>query len=55
MEKDDLLVRHIKSKAKRNNAIKKASNIAISRAVNAKLQVISDIVCIILNIFLIFC
>jgi hypothetical protein len=41
-EKEDLLIRHLQSKAERIDTPKKLSNIAVSRAVNMKLRKIFD-------------
>jgi len=54
-EKEDLLTRHLQSKAESVDTTKKLSNVAVSRAVNAKLTLITNMVCTISNIFVTHC
>jgi hypothetical protein len=44
LEKEDLMARHLQSKAERDTMPKKLSNIAVSRAVNGKLNMIINAV-----------
>jgi hypothetical protein len=43
-EKKDLMTRHLQSKAERDDAPKRLTNIAITRAVNSKLKTIINMV-----------
>jgi hypothetical protein len=54
-EKNDILTRHLQSRAEKDDVPKKVCNVAVSRVVNTKLEIISKIVRTISGIFLIIC
>jgi hypothetical protein len=43
-EREDLLTRHLQSKTERDDVPKRLSNVAVSRAVNVKLKMITNAV-----------